>query len=153
MARDEGEYRDEQVARALADLPVRPQSPTFFAELRGRAGQRGAWSPAEGFRGLAARRPLALIFVTALLSVLIGGVAGSFASAGSDKGASSPVLAFAPAAGWNTAQSRDAANGQIQFVWAANVPFAGDDSVTGEPTNTAKMLPPDGVLVEAISLP
>ncbi len=41
----------------------------------------------------------------------------------------------------------------MQFVWAANVPFAAGDSVSGEPINTAKTLAPDGIIVYASSLP
>lgn len=151
MARNEGDVRDSDLGRALADLPLPPEPANFFAELRERVREREARR--HLLRALAVRRPIALLCATAVVFAAIGGAAGSIAASGSKKVASSPVLAFTPAAGWNTLQSRDAHDARVQFVWAANVPFSGKDSVTGEPIQTAKTLPPDGVVVYVSSLP
>lgn len=148
----ESEHRDDRISRALADLPVPPEPPEFFTELRARTEQRSVL-PGWRLRVLTVRRPLAVVVVTALVFTAIGGVAGGIAAPRSKKVAPPPVLAFTPAAGWNTAQSRDPKNPQVEFVWAANVPFAGEDSVTGEPTHTAAALGAGGILVYASSLP
>jgi hypothetical protein len=148
----ESEHRDDRIARALADLSVPPESPEFFTELRARAERRRALPAAWGLRVLAARRPLAVVIATAVVFAAIGAVAG-IAAPRSEKAPPPPVLAFAPAGGWNTAQSRDPGNARVEFVWAANGPFAGDDSVTGEPVHTAKALGHGGILVYASSLP
>jgi hypothetical protein len=150
---NESEHRDERIAQALAELSVPAESPEFFTKLRARADRRPRLRVKRGLRVLAARRPLAAVLVTAVVFAAIGGVAGGIAAPRAKEAPPPPVLAFAPASGWNTAQSRDPRNPRVEFVWAANVPFAGDDSVTGEPVHTARAMGPTGILVYASSLP
>jgi hypothetical protein len=153
----EREYRDQQVARGLAELPSPgSESPTFFAELHARATMQAPRVIGD-LRALATRRPLGFALATAILFALVGGVAVSIAAPRSQAAAGdnlpAGVLALSAAAGWNTLQTKDPNNPQVQFVWAANVPFAAGDSVSGEPINTAKGLPAAGVVVYASSLP
>ncbi|HMJ00750.1 MAG TPA: hypothetical protein VK488_13010 [Gaiellaceae bacterium] len=93
------------------------------------------------------------VATTALIFASVGGLAATFAVPRSHAETRPPVLAFTPALGWNTLQSRDPHDDRIQFVWGANVPFAGNDAATGEPVQTAKSLPADGILIYASTLP
>lgn len=153
MTSRQEEYRDEVVSRALADMPLPAESPTFFEDLRARAvgAQDRRWR--RSLRAFAARRPLALATASAVMFALLGGVVGAVAASGSGATSTAPVLAFTPADGWNTLQTRDATHAGIQFAWAANVPFAPADAATGEPIETVKTLPADGIAVYASTLP
>jgi len=66
---------------------------------------------------------------------------------------SSPVLAFAPAEGWNTVTTSIGPfppdTVEVQVAWAANVPFAGGDSGQEFPTETLRSLPSNGIAFEA----
>lgn len=152
----EHESRDEQLAHALVRMPVQPERPDFFADLRARA-NRPTRQPIQRIRSIALRRPLGFALATAILFALIGAVTGSVAAPSSHAAARDNIpaglLAFAPAVGWSTLQSQDPNNPGVKFAWAANVPFAAGDSVSGEPSNTARMLAPDGIIVYASSLP
>jgi len=153
MASGQDEYRDEVVSGVLADLPLPAESPTFFEDLRARALGAPDRRRRRSFRAFAARRPLALATASAVVFALLGGVIGAVTASGSGATRTPPVLAFTPAAGWNTLQTRDATHAGIQFGWAANVPFAPGDAATGEPIETVKTLPADGIALYASSLP
>jgi hypothetical protein len=144
---------DPRIARALASLDPPEQRDDFFATLKERA--LSDRPPVSGRLGAAMkRRPRALLIATAVIGMLLGATAGALAAnAASGQERQPVVLAFAPAVGWNTLQSRDPRNPDVQFAWAANVPFAPDDRLSGEPTQTAKVLPADGIVVYASMLP
>lgn len=153
MANEPDWRSDSRIARAIASLEPPEERADFFSTLRERAvsDQRliqrrlgAAWM----------QRPRALLTATAAIFALLGATAGGFAAtaASGDNGAPT-VLAFAPAADWNTLQSQDPRQPEVQFAWAANIPFAPDDRLTGEPIETAKLLPTNGILVYASMLP
>ena len=153
MSSAHGDERDGLIAQALADLPLPTESPNFFAELRARTQEKLARRGLRKLRALAERRPLVAVATTALIFACVGGLAATFAVPRSHAETNPPVLAFIPALGWNTLQSRDPNDDRIQFVWGANVPFAGKDAANGEPIQTARSLPADGILIYASTLP
>jgi hypothetical protein len=149
---DERNRRDLRVSHALAELELPAESSDFFAQLRARAlsrDRRASWR----LRTFAAARPLALVGLTALLFAVAGGLAGGLAVAATQEdSADPPVLAFNPASGWSTLQTQDDAGAGVEFAWAANVPFAAADTVSGQLTETARQLPAAGILVYVSSL-
>jgi len=70
------------------------------------------------------------------------------------RSAKAPVLSFRPASDWNTIQTTipNTPNDQ-QVAWAANVPINDQDSVSGQPINTVRGLPADGIVIWAAALP
>jgi len=61
------------------------------------------------------------------------------------------VSGFQPAEGWYTVLTRlDKEGSSPAIVWAANVPFASEESTTGWPSETIRDLPPDGIVITVI---
>jgi hypothetical protein len=86
------EHRDEELARALSELPVPPTSDDFFARLRAQIDRP---------RPVARRRLFATVALVGV-ALVVGGVAGA-ELAGPSRGATPPpVTSFQPALGWNT---------------------------------------------------
>jgi hypothetical protein len=55
---------------------------------------------------------------------------------------------------WSTLPGQDAdGSSDFQIVWATNVPVAGDDTITGWPTETVRRLPAAGIVVFASMAP
>lgn len=147
----EPEIRDHTLARALSDLPV-PDQPVdpFFDRLRERAASERPSRIARLRRRIPPRPQFALLFATALIAGLVG---AAVALATRAPTASEPpaVLTFTAESGWSTMQTPlpPPVGSKVEIAWAANVPFAAADRVSGFPIETAKALPPDGVVVYA----
>lgn len=134
------EYRDEELAQALSELPVPANSADFFPRLRERITSTGPRP-----RRLARRRLVANVALVGL-ALLVAGLAGAALANSTDTRVSTPVTSFQPALGWNTFETNVLADPtQPDVTWAANVPFKPESIQT--PVNTIKSLPPDGVVI------
>jgi hypothetical protein len=135
------EHRDKELSRALHELPVPPMSQDFFGRLNAR---------------LDRPRPRRFMGVAALAAAAL--VAGGFAGAelaGSSRAASTPVAAFAPAVGWNTVETNNRVTcatcpDKLDLAWAANVPFAPQDTQTDWPTTTLKSLSAGAIVIVVV---
>ncbi len=135
------EYRDEELSRALSELPVPAASDDFFARLRSRVD--GAPSR---------RRGIARVGALVVAGLLVGGFAG-IELAGTSRGATStPVPTFTPTIGWNTVETnnREAGTDQLDLAWAANVPFAPQDTQADWPTATLESLPAGAIVIVVV---
>jgi hypothetical protein len=156
VANDGEDMRDEFVANALAKLETHGASDAYLHSLRQRVEEDLQRRPYTRGRQVPAR--LAAFITCGLLCGAVGAFIGaSVSNAQSSRiapasGAATPVLAFLPSANWNTMETAidtPALPNNNQVAWAANVPFAPEDSMTGWPTNTTKTLPADGIVVFA----
>jgi hypothetical protein len=137
------EYRDEELARALGELPTPPTSEDFFGRLRARIDRP---RPRRG----------RLVGGGALVAaaLVLAGFAGS-ELAGPSRAASTPVPAFTPAIGWNTVETNNRAScpscpDKLDVAWAANVPFSPQDTQADWPTATLKNLPAGGIVMVVV---
>jgi hypothetical protein len=149
--------RDEFVKAMLEPLDGPPVSEEFLERLRRRVedSPRRTWS--RRFQTL----PVRLAIATTWGLLCVGGGAFVGVSVSSAKPTPphkraaqqpSPVLTFNPNRGWNTmdtAVNTPALPNNNEVAWAANVPFAPEDSMTGWPTNTIRSLPANGIVVFA----
>ncbi len=150
---NETDTRDEYLRDAITKIEIPPLSPDFFARTSELALAGDALVPNDRTRSRPGRWKM---IVAAVAAVIAAAVAGGFIGAGVTHApvaarASSPVLAFDPAADWNSVvaplPSKLQANNEI--AWASNVPFKGEDLASGWPNETVKTLPADGVVVFA----
>ena len=152
---DTKEHGDTWVGDLLRELPTPTLSVGFFprvmAEMRSpRLDQRrraGHLSEPGG------RLILAL---TAVLTVALALPSGFFlgaASVNADPGIEpvNDVTSFASAPGWNTVTTTFGPSGQkLSIAWAANVPFAAEENLSGFPSETVTSLPEGGIALVAI---
>jgi hypothetical protein len=140
------EYRDEELASALSELPVPATSDDFFGRLRARVVETDT-RPRH-----AARRRLFATAALVGLALVVGGVAGATLAGSSPATPSTPVPAFAPAVGWNTVETNNhrSAPNKLDLAWAANVPFEPQDAQTDWPNATLRDLPPDGIVIVVV---
>ena len=137
------EYRDEELASALSELPVPATSDDFFGRLRTRVLEFGPRP-----RRMARRRLVATAALVGL-ALVVGGFAGAELAGPSRGATSTPVTSFDPALGWNTFETNVLADPtQPEVLWAANVPFKPESLET--PVNTIKSLPPDGIVINVV---
>jgi hypothetical protein len=160
------DYRDKEIQTMLSRAPVADDPPGFFDRLRERAEAEPSGRASLGWRASMRGTTGALLAAFGALCAGAGcaiGVTAALATSGGSHAnvptvphstvPRSPVLSFAPAAGWNTVQASSAPplpQGD-EAAWAANVPIIPADSVSGWPRNTAKSLPKDGIVVSADS--
>jgi len=142
------EYRDKELAEALDALPVPPTSDDFYTRMRART----TGSPRQ--RLMPGRRLLATAALVGV-ALLVGGAAGAEFAAPSRGATSTPVPAFTPATGWNIVetnnrQSCSSCPDKLDLAWAANVPFAPQDTQADWPTETLKNLPPGGIVIVVV---
>ena len=144
---DQHEIRDVELGRALETIAVPPAATDLVERARERALEP------SGSRRLRRSWRLVLAGVAAAVAV---GVTGGFVGAAVTQSSAhalptAPVLAFAPAAGWNSVVAPLPTNLQSnnQVAWASNVPFKGEDLTSGWPNETVKALPADGVAIFA----
>lgn len=153
--------RDEEIGAALRNLPVRGATPDFFSRLTGALErvlekQSADWSTSNGSESQGRGRRVALLAATAVISALAGALTTASVYAASpdqaDVAAWSSVTTFEPVEGWNIVLTTiDPNNPQdLPIVWAANVPFASEESTAGFPNNTVRSLPPDGIVITVI---
>jgi hypothetical protein len=92
----------------------------------------------------------AAVVVTAAAGIVVGLAAGHSRAAVRVE-VRSPVVAFEPAAGWSVINSRVPAGQQqnIDIAWATNSTIRGTDVLTTWPTDTAKHLSGDEIVVYA----
>jgi hypothetical protein len=138
------EYRDEELAQALSELPVPATSADFYPRLRARITRTRLRQ-----RRMPRRR---LVAATALVGValVVGAFAGAEFAGSTGAATSTPVPAFTPALGWNTVETniqRPAPNTPVPVAWAANVPFGPQDLGTDWPYPPLQNLPPDGIVI------
>lgn len=152
MRREDGETRDDFLGRLVRDTGLAEDD---FEALK--LARETALVPAASARRSTPRlrrlaRPVVILAVVAIAAGVIGGLIGA-RTASSTASVAPPVLTFEEAVSWSTLQTRlpPPAGDKVQIAWTANVPFAGDDTVTGFPLETAKTLPPNGVVVYASS--
>jgi hypothetical protein len=143
--------RDDFLGRLVRDTGL-PADDAALVRARELAHGEAATAP----RGTSGSRRLVRAALAFTAVALAAGLAGGFIGARTGESTASvapPVLAFDVAAGWSSLQTHlpPPAGDKVQIAWTANVPFAGDDAATGFPLETAKSLPPDGVVVYASS--
>jgi hypothetical protein len=167
----EPESRDSIIEAALGRIVAPRPSATFFEDLRrliaDESGSRTSVFalPYERRARPTTRRRWAVLALTACGAAVLGGTVGATVLASSGSGpdsdqvrvvtaaVSSPVLAFAPAEGWNTVTTSIGPfppdTYEVQVAWAANVAFAGGDVGQNFPSETLQNLPTDGIAFEA----
>jgi hypothetical protein len=87
------------------------------------------------------------------IALLVGGFAGAELAGSTQAATSTPVPAFTPALGWNTAETNvrlPAPNKSDPVAWAANVPFEPQDAQTAWPMTTLRKLPADGIVIVVV---
>ena len=98
------------------------------------------------------RRRLVALVTSWLLAALFGALTtvAVYASV-NESSAQANVTSFEPAEGWNTVLTTvDPDSPVLPITWAANVPFAQEESATGFPANTIRELPPEGTVITVI---
>lgn len=61
------------------------------------------------------------------------------------------VIYFEPSEGWNTVQTSVGSDPEApNAAWAANVPYASEESYSGFPDNTLRCMPDDGIVMVAV---
>lgn len=141
------EYRDEQLAQALSELPVPPMSDDFFAQFRAQI------KPSAPRLRRLERRGLVATVALVGLALVAGGFAGSEFAGSTRAATSTPVPAFTPALGWNTVETNvgppdvPSPNKPVPVAWAANVPFGPQDVGTTWPHAPLQSLPPNGIVI------
>jgi hypothetical protein len=135
------EYRDEELAQALSELPIPTTSADFYTRLRGRITRTRLRQ-----RRMPGRR---LVAAAALVGValVVGGIAGAEFAGSTRAATSTPVPAFTPAIGWNTVETNTSGT---NLAWAANVPFEPQDTRTTWPMSTLRNLAPDGIVIVVV---
>jgi hypothetical protein len=141
------EYRDEELAQALNKLPVPTRPDDFFARLRAQI------TPSGRRPRFLERRRLVATMALVGLALVVGGFAGSELAGSTRAATSTPVPAFTPAIGWNIVETNNRRLGvapALDLAWAANIPFAPQDTQTDWPTETLKTLPPGGIVIVVV---
>lgn len=146
--------KDDGIGMALRRMPLRGASPDFFVRLRNELERESSGRSAPGQVESSGRsRRVAVLAATAVLAALAGALttATVYAADQDETAGESPVTTFEPTNGWNMVLTTvDPNSPNLPIVWAANVPFASEESTTGFPTNTASSLPPDGIVMTVI---
>jgi hypothetical protein len=138
------EYRDEELAQALDELPVPATSADFYTRLRGRITQTRLRQHRMPGRRLVAAAALVGV------ALVVGGFAGAEFAGSTRAATSTPVPAFTPALGWTTVETTaplPAPNPPNPIAWAANLSFDAKDLVTAWPHPPLQNLPPDGIVI------
>ena len=143
------EYRDEELAQALSELPAPAMSAHYYTQLRGRI---------TGARPRQHRIPRSRFIAAAALvgvALIVGGFAGAELAGPTRAATSTPVPAFTPAMGWNIVETNNrkacpSCPDKLDLAWAANVPFAPQDTQTDWPIETLKNLPPGGIVIVVV---
>jgi hypothetical protein len=160
------DYQDQLVGGAIRRLAVPEPREGFFEQLhqeldaqRPRLQQRLLMLRERLRAGPRVRRRVLL--VTAVASLLLGGVIGASVSGAADNGptrvtrvtrvSSLQVPAFKPSGGWNTLTASIMIRSDASPVaWAANFPFEPESDFSGFPDNTVKRLRAGGIVISVL---
>lgn len=157
------EFRDEQIGSLIKAIPIDQPNPSFWASLREAAAQldQEATTKPKVLRSRGRVRVAALLIGVALVSIGAGTALGAHI-ARNDRAPTAPtpvsasgqasagLIAFQFDKDWNTVASSVKIGDQRQHnAWAANVPVASEDSVSGWPMETLKSLPANGIVIWA----
>jgi hypothetical protein len=163
---DMNDTQDQVVGDAIRRLAVPEPREGFFEQLRRELNaqrRRRHRRVVMGSQRLLAGPHVRLraLLVTAVASLLLGGVIGASVSGAADNGStrvthvtrmsSLHVPAFRPSEGWNVVTASIMVRSDSSPVaWAANVPFEPEPNFSGFPDNTVKHLSAGGIVISVL---